>query len=177
MANTTSYLTSETDMWTPSFRPTGQGARTSVSEGTDGRNSISRSACTNHIHILLPRCFAMSSTVRLNVGGVLFFTRRSTLLQSNSFFSGLFASAELETEYLGTELEYFVDRDPTHFRHILNFIRGTVSFPSSKAGLNELLQEADFYSLHQFVVAIKQQKLIFERTSIEHYLSVIASGA
>jgi hypothetical protein len=38
----TSYLTSGADVWTLSFRPTGQDARTSVS----GRSSASRSTCT-----------------------------------------------------------------------------------------------------------------------------------
>ena len=35
MANTTSYRTNRPGVWTLSFRPTGQGARTSVSRGTD----------------------------------------------------------------------------------------------------------------------------------------------
>ena len=35
VVDTTLYLTSGTDVWTPSFRPTGQDARTSVSGGTD----------------------------------------------------------------------------------------------------------------------------------------------
>ena len=98
----------------------------------------------------------------------MFLTRRSTLQNSDSFFSGLVAIDDNESEY-------FIDRDPTHFRHILNFVRGNVTVPSSSAELDELLQEADFYSLHKFVPHIKRQKMSMEKTSIEHNLSIIAS--
>ena len=49
----------------------------------------------------------------LNVGGTLFETRRNTLTSQNSFFSELATRDEEEV--------IFIDRDPTHFRHILNF--------------------------------------------------------
>ena len=58
----------------------------------------------------------MGMLVYLNVGGVFFATSRDTLRESDSFFSGL-----VQNECCH---EYFVDRDPTHFRHVLNWLRG-----------------------------------------------------
>lgn len=42
----------------------------------------------------------------------------------------------------------FIDRDPTHFRLVLNYLRdGDCRLPESEAALAELLSEAEFYSL------------------------------
>ncbi|KAF1767587.1 hypothetical protein GCK72_007546 [Caenorhabditis remanei] len=47
------------------------------------------------------------------------------------------------------ELGYiFIDRDPTHFRLILNFMRdGDVRLPDSKQDVDEISREANFYLL------------------------------
>ena len=91
----------------------------------------------------------MESVIYLNVGGVYFVTRRSTLLQSECFFSGA-----LRTGHECTEL--FVDRDPTHFRYILNWLRGSRFLPEDDATLQELLIEADYYSISSMVEAIQR---------------------
>lgn len=88
----------------------------------------------------------MADILVLNVGGVHFPTRRSTLTSPCSFFSGL-----VETARPGEEI--FVDRDPTHFRHVLNWMRGVRHIPED--GLEELLHEADFYALDGMVSAIR----------------------
>ena len=42
----------------------------------------------------------------------------------------------------------FIDRDPAHFGLILNFLRdGTCVLPTTAQGLQELLQEAEFYQV------------------------------
>ena len=93
-----------------------------------------------------------SDLVYLNIGGVYFCTRRSTLLRSNSFFSGLARSSE-------TEL--FVDRDPTHFRHVLNWMRGVRYLPEDDTVLRELTWEADYYCLQDMRDAIHRNKRRF----------------
>ena len=92
---------------------------------------------------------SMDNAIYLNVGGVYFVTRRSTLSQSNSFFVGAIQSN-------GDDVELFVDRDPTHFRYILNWIRGSRVLPEDESTLQELLVEADYYSLSTMVDAIKR---------------------
>ena len=50
--------------------------------------------------------------------------------------------------YFGLQGRVFLDRDPKHFRLILNFLRdGEVSLPSCQLELQELLQEAQFYQV------------------------------
>lgn len=85
--------------------------------------------------------------VHLNVGGVYFTTRRATLEQSQSFFAGA-----LRTHPECCEL--FVDRDPTHFRHILNWLRGVRSLPEEGAVLRELAWEADYFCMSDMREAI-----------------------
>lgn len=80
-----------------------------------------------------------SNRITLNVGGSIFYTTRSTLTIQNSFFSGLYASSK--ADYI------FIDRDGTHFRYILNFLRGSTVLPINNEVLQELLIEADFYCL------------------------------
>ena len=96
----------------------------------------------------------MSDTdmVHLNVGGVYFLTRRSTLLRSNSFFSGLACSPDTE---------FFVDRDPSHFRYILNWMRGVHIIPEDDMILKELIWEADYYCLQDMRDAISRTKRRF----------------
>ncbi len=77
--------------------------------------------------------------VTLNVGGKEFVTRRGTLEATDSFFSALMTHSE------GPNV--FIDRDPTHFRHVLNYLRGSTTLPNDEAGLRELQAEADFYCL------------------------------
>lgn len=89
--------------------------------------------------------------VWLNVGGVYFAARRSSLLNSNSFFSGaMTAHADC--------CELFIDRDPTYFRHILNWIRGVRHLPEDDSVLQELMWEADYYSMHDMREAIAHAK-------------------
>ena len=101
--------------------------------------------------------------IQLNVGGVLFETTTTTLGSGNpNFFSGLLQHRTL------LPIELFIDRDPTHFRRILNYLRCArmpgrrPGFPHSKdsaqaavdgaalmpvADLMELRLEAEFYQL------------------------------
>ncbi len=44
---------------------------------------------------------------------------------------------------------YFIDRDGTHFRHILNFLRGTFDITAvPDTAISELRAEAEFYRLY-----------------------------
>lgn len=89
--------------------------------------------------------------VWLNIGGIYFATRRSMLRQSNSFFAGALAAHP-------DCFELFVDRDPTHFRHILNWLRGVRYLPEDESTLQELMWEADYYSMHDMREAIAHTK-------------------
>lgn len=98
-----------------------------------------------------------SQRVRLNVGGTVFETTESTLTKADCYFAALFRGSYgtpgEEDGACGGEAppaglsrrscscraavrEFFIDRDPTHFRFILNFLRdGTVVMPRSQEAL------------------------------------------
>ena len=110
----------------------------------------------------------MSGIVVLNVGGCVFVTRRDTL--HSGFFLGL-----IETDGSGSEetVEMFVDRDPTHFRYVLNWLRGCRYLPEDDQALTELAWEADFYALDDMVSSITNTR---RRFSMLKTLDVVASS-
>jgi len=94
------------------------------------------------------------SKVRLNIGGHVYMTSTLTLLKDNesmlaAMFSGRHALAKEE------DGSYFIDRDGTHFRFVLNYLRdggfrdGTL--PKERGFLNELLTEAEYYQIGALV--------------------------
>ena len=116
-----------------------------------------------HSGMALPNSDTMDEQVYLNVGGVYFVTRRTTLINSNSFFAG---AVRVHSDCC----ELFVDRDPTHFRYILNWIRGVRHLPEDASVLDELLWEADYYCIPDMCAAITQTK---NRVSLHSVLSKI----
>ena len=72
-----------------------------------------------------------SSTVKLDVGGQHFTTTVQTLTKDpNSMLAAMFSGKfEMKPSEDGS---FFIDRDGTHFRFILNFLRGTQRGYSSK---------------------------------------------
>ena len=89
--------------------------------------------------------------VQLNVGGVLYMTTTSTLTGTTCFFQAL-------VEHNPNRLDFFVDRDPTHFRHVLNWLRGVKWIPEDLATLSELEWEADFFCIPELVDAIRVKR-------------------
>ncbi|KAJ1627309.1 BTB/POZ protein [Pavlovales sp. CCMP2436] len=87
--------------------------------------------------------------VKLNVGGMLFETSLSTLQYFPDSMLGTMFSGREGIEVPTDEQGYvFIDRDGTHFRTILNFLRtGKVRTPIGKAAREELAEEAGFYLL------------------------------
>jgi hypothetical protein len=70
-------------------------------------------------------------------------------MDSSSFFSGLVAGHSTDI------VEFFIDRDPTYFRHVLNWLRGVRYIPEDRQVLQELLHEADYYRIESLVLAIR----------------------
>jgi len=92
--------------------------------------------------------------ITLNVGGRLFCTSKATLTNAggkDSFFvsmlSGRFPVVRDKHERI------FIDRDATHFRHIINFLRdGGVGWDPTEMDLNtrqirQLLREVKYYNI------------------------------
>jgi hypothetical protein len=91
-----------------------------------------------------------SGRLKLDVGGHKFTTSLTTLTSKpESMLAAMFSGRhELIQDEKGA---YFLDRDGTHFRFILNYLRdgrlvdGTL--PEDKLQLQELLRESDYYGL------------------------------
>ncbi|CAM9562374.1 unnamed protein product, partial [Phaeothamnion confervicola] len=94
--------------------------------------------------------------------GTLFETTRDTLTRDpHTYFAATLRLQPPETAAAANtarggdgmeKLEFFVDRDPTHFRHILNYLRDSYIYLDSRGTadlhfLEELLQEAQFYNV------------------------------
>lgn len=92
--------------------------------------------------------------VKLDIGGHQFTTSILTLTkEADSMLAAMFSGRHaLKTEADGS---YFIDRDGTHFRHILNYLRdGCIkegTLPCSDAVLRELLTEGEYYQLSGLV--------------------------
>ena len=102
------------------------------------------------------------SVVKLSVGGARFQTTLATLQR----FPGTF----LEVMFNGTwrlELDdkgyHFIDRDGTHFRHILNFLREPAHFECelTPCELRELRRECKYYGLDDLMFPPPESPVVF----------------
>ena len=91
-----------------------------------------------------------SGRLKLDVGGHKFTTSRTTLTsQPDSMLAAMFSGRhKLIQDEKGA---YFIDRDGTHFRFILNYLRdghlGEGTLPEDRFQLQELVRESDYYQL------------------------------
>ena len=96
-----------------------------------------------------------SSTVKLDVGGQHFTTTVQTLTKDrNSMLAAMFSGKfEMKPSEDGS---FFIDRDGTHFRFILNFLRtGKLTLPEGATFIKELEEEAEFYQIQGLIDALK----------------------
>ena len=100
-----------------------------------------------------------SSTVKLNVGGQHFTTTVQTLTKDpNSMLAAMFSGRfDMKPSDDGS---FFIDRDGTHFRFILNFLRtGKLTLPEGAIFIKELEEEAEFYQIQGLIEALRPTKL------------------
>ena len=76
----------------------------------------------------------------------------------HAMFSGRFDTKPSE------DGSYFIDRDGTHFRYILNYLRtGQLIVPEDEIVRKELLAEAEFYQVQGIIKALKARSaIVFE---------------
>lgn len=99
-----------------------------------------------------------SSRIQLDVGGHKFTTSLQTLRKDpNSMLAAMFSGRHsLVTENDGS---YFLDRDGTHFRYLLNYLRDDFqadTFPTDEVTLKEIQNEARYYQLLGLVDAVDE---------------------
>eukprot|EP01006_Ploeotia_vitrea_P054376 TRINITY_DN67879_c0_g2_i6.p1 TRINITY_DN67879_c0_g2~~TRINITY_DN67879_c0_g2_i6.p1 ORF type:complete len:300 (-),score=37.23 TRINITY_DN67879_c0_g2_i6:86-985(-) len=88
-----------------------------------GENLLVHTACTEN------QTLPENNRIQLNIGGQRFTTTRETLLSENdTFFHSLASSEHWKPDQHG---EYFIDRDPSQFHHILAYLRQKAATPSA----------------------------------------------
>ena len=108
-----------------------------------------------------------SATVKLNVGGHYFTTSVQTLNKDpgsmlHAMFSGRFDTKPSE------DGSYFIDRDGTHFRYILNYLRtGQLLLPDDKLIKHEIFAEAQFYQIQEIVEKLESKAFLGSKILIE----------
>jgi hypothetical protein len=86
----------------------------------------------------------MPDKILLNIGGTRFHVTRNTLQQSTYFSTLLDRESKTHFESDGS---IFIDRDGTHFRHILNYLRDKTVPELYPPERKQLLVEARFYDI------------------------------
>ncbi|XP_027306010.2 BTB/POZ domain-containing protein KCTD17 isoform X3 [Anas platyrhynchos] len=95
--------------------------------------------------------------VRLNVGGTVFLTTRQTLCrEQKSFLCRLCQGEELQSDRDETGA-YLIDRDPTYFGPILNFLRHGKLVLDKDMAEEGVLEEAEFYNIGPLIRMIKDR--------------------
>ena len=109
-----------------------------------------------------------STTVKLNVGGHHFATTVQTLTKDPSSMLAAMFSGKFDTKP-SEDGSFFIDRDGTHFRFILNYLRdGKLILPEGATFHKELEAEATFYQIQGLMDELKRIKppMPFEESEI-----------
>ncbi|XP_012672144.2 BTB/POZ domain-containing protein KCTD6 [Clupea harengus] len=109
----------------------------------------------------------MTKPVTLNVGGQVYSTSMSTLQRyPDSMLGGMFRG-DLPTTR-DAEGNYFIDRDGTLFRYILNFLRASeLILPINFTEMDLLRKEADFYQIEPLIQSLNDPKPLYSLDTYE----------
>merc|ERR1739842_71925 len=97
--------------------------------------------------------------VKLNVGGTNFLTTRTTCCKDpNSFLCRL---VQEDPELLHTDKDetgaYLIDRDPTYFGPVLNYLRHGKLVINKDLAEEGVLEEAEFYNITDLIRLVKER--------------------
>jgi len=107
----------------------------------------------------------VGTTIVLDIGGDKFKTNLSNLMKAgtDSVFTHMFSGNwKLQAAEDGS---FFIDRDGTHFRYILNFLRtGELVVPDNPDLIRELRIEVDFYNITALIDALTPKEVFLQCT-------------
>uniref|UniRef100_A0A8C7G1S2 Potassium channel tetramerization domain containing 5a n=1 Tax=Oncorhynchus kisutch TaxID=8019 RepID=A0A8C7G1S2_ONCKI len=99
-----------------------------------------------------------SKWVRLNVGGTYFLTTRQTLCRDSKSFLYRLCQADPDLDSDKDETgAYLIDRDPTYFGPVLNYLRHGKLVLNRGLAEEGVLEEAEFYNIPSLIKLIKDK--------------------
>uniref|UniRef100_A0A4W6G0D3 Potassium channel tetramerization domain containing 5 n=1 Tax=Lates calcarifer TaxID=8187 RepID=A0A4W6G0D3_LATCA len=99
-----------------------------------------------------------SKWIRLNVGGTYFLTTRQTLCRDPKSFLYRLSQADPELDSDKDETgAYLIDRDPTYFGPVLNYLRHGKLVLNRDLAEEGVLEEAEFYNITSLIKLIKDK--------------------
>ncbi|XP_062857012.1 BTB/POZ domain-containing protein KCTD16a [Trichomycterus rosablanca] len=111
-----------------------------------------------------------SDVIELNVGGQVYYTRRTTLTSMpNSLLGKMFSKKEISGDMArDTRGRYFIDRDGFLFRYVLDYLRDKhVVLPDHFPERGRLKREAEYFQLPDLVKLLTPDD--FKRPYIDDY--------
>ena len=121
--------------------------------------------------------------ITLDIGGYKFSTSLHTLrAEPESMLGAVFSGRYSITKQ--DDGRVFIDRDGTHFRIILNYLRGSITsselLPDNKLLLSELLTEVNYYQLKGLEKIIKSKEKespkVITQEEIFKFMEITSSG-
>uniref|UniRef100_H3D2R1 Potassium channel tetramerization domain containing 2 n=1 Tax=Tetraodon nigroviridis TaxID=99883 RepID=H3D2R1_TETNG len=129
-----------------------------VSGGSGGRSVFGFPARSSPNSPSEPTDKPGSRWVRLNVGGTYFITTKQTLCRDPKSF--LFRLCQEDPDLDSDKDEtgaYLIDRDPTYFGPILNYLRHGKLIMDKNLAEEGVLEEAEFYNIASLVRLVKER--------------------
>ncbi|KAL6482815.1 hypothetical protein MHYP_G00076870 [Metynnis hypsauchen] len=114
----------------------------------------------------------MTHPVTLNVGGHLYTTSIATLQRYPDSMLGAMFRGDFPTTR-DTQGNYFIDRDGTLFRYILNFLRTSeLTLPGDFMEMDLLRKEADFYQIEPLIQCLNDPKPLYPLDTFEQVVEL-----
>ncbi|KAK2548346.1 BTB/POZ domain-containing protein kctd15-like [Acropora cervicornis] len=100
------------------------------------------------------------SILNLNVGGIVYTTTLRTITRDpNSLLGRMFSGTNEVACTCDSKGNYFIDRDGSLFRHILNFLRTwELCLPQPFDEFEQLSADADFYQVGDLIKALQTRR-------------------